>query len=152
MKNLSLTKIITDYFMFLIIAALLFSCSENKEEKDKTVTNTYTLTELLERDKDLSYDEFIKLKAKYENLKLQYLKDNSNYETLLKLTEIYIYEARVSGEHPYYHQAALKTIAELLKNEKNLTKDQKFTTLFYKATVQLSQHNFTEALITGNKA
>lgn len=138
--------------MFLIIAALLFSCSENKEEKDKTATNTYTLTELLERDKDLSYDEFIKLRAKYENLKLQYLKDNSNYETLLKLTEIYIYEARVSGEHPYYYQAALKTIAELLKNEKNLTKDQKFTTLFYKATVQLSQHNFTEALITGNKA
>ena len=36
------------------------------------------------------------------------------------------------------------------QRDKNLTKDQKFTTLFYKATVQLSQHNFTEALITGN--
>ena len=138
--------------MFLVISALLFSCSDNESQKKDKVSNQFFLTELLERDKDLSYDEFIKINQKYDGLKTQYNKNNNDYATLLKLAEIYIYEARVSGEHPYYYQAALQTLAEILKQEVNLSKDQHFTALFYKATVQLSQHNFNEALVTANTA
>lgn len=112
----------------------------------------FTLVDLLERDKDLAYDEFLKLQVKFDQLKADYSKDSSNYESLLKIAEIYIYEARVTGEHPYYYSAALNTLEKLLNDETKMTEDQLFTTLFYKSTVQLSQHNFNEALATGNKA
>ena len=123
------------------------SKSPNVLEKPK-----FALAELLERDKNLAYDEFLKLNAKFDQLKTDYSKDSSDYESLLKIAEIYIYEARVSGEHPYYYSAALNTLDKLLSEEKELTEDKLFTTLFYKSTVQLSQHNFNPALTTANKA
>ena len=151
MRNLTLTKI-SNYLIVLSLATIFFSCGNNESKDEKEVTKNFTLVELMERDKNLSYDEFLKLQEKYNNLKMLYTKNNDDYESLLKLAEIYIYEARVSGEHPYYYQAALKTLGEVLKNKAKLTKDQKFTALFYKSTVQLSQHNFNKALNTANEA
>ena len=148
---------IKKFLVFLLlfsVAIFTNSCSDNsnKKEGNKKEIAKFQPIDLLDRDKNLSYDEFIKIKEKYNKLKNQYLSDNSNYESLLKLVEIYVYEARVTGEHPYYYQAALKTLEEILKNENKLTKDQNFTALFYKSTVQLSQHNFNEALVTGKAA
>ena len=73
-------------------------------------------------------------------------------KNILKLVEIYIYEARVTGEHPHYYSAALQTLNWMLEGNVTLSKDDMFTTLFYKATVQLAQHNFTDALKTGQDA
>lgn len=154
-----ITKKTNLLFLSTMIVLLLNSCSQHTENDTNTTSattvvamNDFELTSLLDRDKNLSYDEYVKINAKYEKLKAQYTKDPSDYAALLKLSEIYIYEARVTGEHPYYYTAALKTLDEILKYDGRLTKDQKFTALFYKATVQLSQHNFNEALETGNKA
>lgn len=148
MKKVSKKLALTGIFLIGILLTTIYSCGES----EKTEVAGFSLSELLERDKDLSYDEFLQLQNKFSNLKEQYFKDTNNYASLLKIAEIYIYEARVSGEHPYYYSAALKTLEKLVNNEKFLTEDQLFTTLFYKATVQLSQHNFNEALVTGNKA
>jgi len=137
-------------YIFLFFFAFAFiACNGSTTEKK---VEKFQFIDLLDRDKNLSYDEYIKIKQKFDNLKLQYVSNSSNFDILLKLTEIYVYEARVTGEHPYYYTAALKTLDELLKNSSKLNKDQRFTTLFYKATVQLSQHNFNEALNTGNQA
>lgn len=161
MKATYLTTQQTTLLFFVIIITTLFvsSCGETtgKDANVQTATTAavvedFKLTSLLDRDKNLSYEEFVKINAKYEKLKAQYAKDPSDYAALLKLSEIYIYEARVTGEHPYYYTAALQTLDEILRYDGRLTKDQKFTALFYKATVQLSQHNFNEALATGNKA
>lgn len=151
MRNLALTKI-SNYLILISFSFLLLNCGNDEKKVEQKEINKFTLTELLERDKNLSYDEFLKIQQKYNNLKGRYSKDNKDFESLLKLAEIYIYEARVSGEHPYYYQAALKTLNELLNNKAGLSKDQHFTTLFYKATVQLSQHNFNKALNTANEA
>jgi tetratricopeptide (TPR) repeat protein len=134
----------------------LYGCSSDNlmsiAHQDETHTQSFSLVELLQRDGDLSSEEFAQLQMKFNNLKTKYEADNSDFESLLKLAEIYIYEARVSGEHPYYYAAALATLDEVLKHEKVITKDQKFNALFYKATVELSQHHFEEALVTANKA
>lgn len=151
MRNLALTKI-SNYLILISFSFLLLNCGNDEKKVEQKEINKFTLTELLERDKNLSYDEFLKIQQKYNNLKGRYSKDNKDFESLLKLAEIYIYEARVSGEHPYYYQAALKTLNELLSNKAGLSKDQHFTTLFYKATVQLSQHNFNDALATAESA
>lgn len=148
MKNVSKKLVVATLFLAGIMMTILYSCSEKTPEE----TAGFTLSELLERDKELAYDEFLQLQTKFTNLKNQYFQDTTNFESLLKISEIYIYEARVSGEHPYYYTAALTTLEKLLSNEKILSEDQLFTSLFYKATVQLSQHNFTDALVTGKKA
>ncbi len=150
-------KVLTskNYVIIMFLTIVTFytsSCSDGTEPKKEKEVVGYQPIDLLDRDKNLSYDEFIKINEKYQKLKTQYLADKSNLESLLKLVEIYVYEARVTGEHPYYYQAALKTLDEILNNKNKLTKDQNFTALFYKATVQLSQHNFNEALVTGNEA
>ena len=149
MKKLSKNILILSVVAFVGLSIALFYSFRSPEATEK---QQFTLVELLDRDKNLSYDEFQKLQVKFDQLKADYSKDSSNYESLLKIAEIYIYEARVTGEHPYYYSAALNTLEKLLNDENKLTEDQLFTTLFYKSTVQLSQHNFNQALTTGNKA
>ena len=131
------------------------SCGSTKEEDDQIIASApqgFQIPQLLEREKDLSYDEFLKIKEKFNKLSLESENKDTKYESYIKLSEIYIYEARVTGEHPYYYTAALSTLDEILKDTSKLTPDQHFTALFYKSTVQLSQHKFNEALITGKKA
>lgn len=149
MKNLSKKLMVFSIIALIgVSTAIIYSFKSSPESEQAK----FALADLLERDKDLAYDEFLKLQTKFDNLKGDYTKDSSNYESLLKIAEIYIYEARVTGEHPYYYAAALNTLDELLSEEKSISEDQLFTTLFYKATVQLSQHNFNQALATAKKA
>ncbi|MGV3611927.1 MAG: tetratricopeptide repeat protein [Fluviicola sp.] len=140
-------------FTLLLSASLITSCdSTNEEEEVVAVKQGFQIPQLLEREKDLSYDEFLKIKEKFNKLSFEAENDQTKIESLIKLSEIYIYEARVTGEHPYYYNAALVTLNETLKDTAKMTTDQHFTALFYKSTVQLSQHKFNEALATGKKA
>lgn len=150
----NLLKQIGLFSMLLALSTNFSSCgSSNKEEGTVTSSsNELQFAELLERDEALSKDEYIKIKAKYDNIKNRYAKDKSDAKNILKLVEIYIYEARVTGEHPHYYSAALRTLNWMLDGNVTLNKDDLFTTLFYKATVQLAQHNFTDALKTGEDA
>ncbi len=137
----------------LLSTSLVSSCDSSKEEEEVVaVKKGFQIPELLEREKDLSYDEFLKIREKFNKLSFEAENDKTKIESLIKLSEIYIYEARVTGEHPYYYNAALVTLNETLKDTAKMTTDQHFTALFYKSTVQLSQHKFNEALKTGEKA
>ncbi|MBX2890282.1 MAG: tetratricopeptide repeat protein [Saprospiraceae bacterium] len=81
-------------------------------------------------------------------------------EPRLKLAELFIQEARVTGEHPHYYPAALKMLDEVLARipqddiakMKIEQKDLLFRSLSAKAGVQLSLHDFSSALATANKA
>lgn len=138
----------------LLTSSLLASCGSREEgtEEAVVVKQGFQIPQLLEREKDLSYDEFLKIKEKFNKLSFEAENEKTKIESLIKLSEIYIYEARVTGEHPYYYNAALVTLNETLKDTTKMTADQHFTALFYKSTVQLSQHKFNEALATGKKA
>ena len=139
----------------ILVSGIIYAFTSSKtiEKDDVVVTKAgYSVPQLLERDKNLSYEEFIKIKQKYNELADKCEKDPTDAESLLKLAEIFIFEARVTGEHPYYYGAALKTLDQVLAQKSNITADQNFHALFYKSTVQLSQHNFNEALVTGKQA
>ncbi|WP_343631779.1 hypothetical protein [Fluviicola sp.] len=138
----------------MLTSLFVASCSSPQEENEETVVmkQGFQIPQLLERQKDLSYDEFLKIKEKFNKLSFEAENEKTKIESLIKLSEIYIYEARVTGEHPYYYNAALVTLNETLKDTAKMTADQHFTALFYKSTVQLSQHKFNEALVTGEKA
>ncbi|AEA45646.1 hypothetical protein [Fluviicola taffensis] len=137
----------------LLTSTLISSCDSSPEKEEVELVKTgFQIPQLLERQKDLSYDEFLKIKEKFNKLSFEAENEKTKAESLIKLSEIYIYEARVTGEHPYYYNAALLTLNETLKDTLKITPDQHFTALFYKSTVQLSQHKFNAALVTGEKA
>lgn len=72
-------------------------------------------------------------------------------KALLTLAEIYMNEARVTGEHPYYYPAALEVLDRVL-SAGHVGKDQLYQALYMKASVQLSLHQFDKALVTGEEA
>lgn len=62
-------------------------------------------------------------------------------KTSLALASLYVQEARASGNHMYYDQAALKYVNAVLAKD-----PQNFEALSIKALLMLSQHHFAEGL------
>jgi tetratricopeptide (TPR) repeat protein len=91
--------------------------------------------------------EWLNAKKEMDGYLLKLQANPGDVKTLLKLTDAYINESRVTGNHAYYDRAALKLTDMILqKDEKN------FEALCCKGTVLLSQHHFADALEVANKA
>jgi tetratricopeptide (TPR) repeat protein len=91
--------------------------------------------------------EWLNTKAAIEGLLAELEANPDNYKVMLQLVQAYIQEARNTGDHAYYDKAALELCERILKKE-----PANFETLCCKATVELSQHHFSEALATATKA
>lgn len=70
-----------------------------------------------------------------------------DYKSKLNLSQAYIQESRITGDHAYYDQAALELLEDVIKNE-----PKNFDALCCKATVLLSQHHFSEGLAVAQRA
>ena len=68
-------------------------------------------------------------------------------EAKLQLAMGYIQEGRVTGDHAYYDEAALKLVNQLLDVD-----PRNFDAVCVKATIQLSQHHFADGLKTAQTA
>lgn len=80
------------------------------------------------------------------------LRENpSDWDARLNLAELFIQEARVTGEHPYYYPAALQMLEPLI-TAKPENKDIMFRALSHKASIMLSLHSFDKALQTAEQA
>ncbi len=79
------------------------------------------------------------------------LKDSTDVNARLGLARVYILEARVTGEHGHYYPAALKVLQGALR-QNELTADERYQSLTMLASVQLSQHEFADALLTSEQA
>lgn len=97
-----------------------------------------------------SPDEVTHVASIYDKQKAAIQKDANNAEAYLALAELFMNEARITGEHPYYYPAALKMI-DLIPNLAGRSDEIRFQAAYYKATVQLSQHEFQKALVTGEE-
>jgi tetratricopeptide (TPR) repeat protein len=65
----------------------------------------------------------------------------------LLLAQAYMQEGRVTGDHPYYDMAAVKLLDEVLRREPD-----NFEALCSKASLNLTQHHFTEGLALAEQA
>ena len=79
-------------------------------------------------------------------------KDPYAVEPRIKIAQIFTNEARVTGEHGHYYPAALKMVDKALELNKGENQDLEFQALATKASVQLSQHDFEDALATAKSA
>lgn len=130
--------------ILLSITLLAISCQKNN--------NSLQIPELIERSEKLQYsNEWPEVKNTYADLKHIIKNKKNNIDEYIQLSNLFIAEARVTGEHGHYYNAALKLLERVL-NEKKITKDQKFLALSNKSSVQLSLHEFDKALSTAEEA
>lgn len=134
------------YFCYLLL--LITACNKSKtSENDNTA-----IPKLLQRSEaTVQGKEWDQVQSLYaENAKL--VRENPNdVEALLNLSEIFIQEARVTGESTHYYNATLNILDRVLKSASK-NKDQEFRALANKASVLLSLHQFQVALETSQQA
>lgn len=132
MKN-STTYIVFVIF-FLAIGSLLLYRKDQKPD--------FTFVERIEGGN--ASTEWQNAKAAIEGMLTELKKNPDNSKTKLKLALAYINESRVTGKHAYYDAAALALLHDIPKTDNNY-----FDVQCAMTTVQLSQHHFDEALVTG---
>lgn len=121
-------------------------------DKKNNTSSHNEIPTLLERNEKLQYsNEWSEVRSKYADLKHRIKTKANNCDALIQLSNLYIGEARVTGEHGHYYPAALQMINQAL-SIKNINKDQLFLALSNKASVQLSQHDFINARETAQQA
>lgn len=130
------------------------SCGQEKatdNNTEKLTAQVNNIPQLLDRpEKIQNGKEWENIQNVYGSARKKLLTDSEDLDSYLKLAQIYVMEARVTGEHGHYYPAALKVIDELLAQKpKN---DMLFMALTTKAGVQLSLHEFKDALETAEKA
>jgi tetratricopeptide (TPR) repeat protein len=101
-----------------------------------------------ERNQEISAaSEWLNTKAAFEGLQAAIRSNPNNMKAKVRLAQAYIQEGRVTGNHTYYDQAALKLLNEVLRQEPN-----HFDALCSKSMVYLSQHHFAEAIEIAKQA
>jgi len=151
----------TKYFSFLIwlsILLILSACGKQqgkettKEISEKASQSSVEITELITRSKKTQLGkEWAFVQSFYATQRKNLNKNPNDHEARLNLIELFVKEARVTGEHGHYYPAALKLANEVMSAD-SLKKDVVFRTLMAKAGVQLSLHDFSDALESGLKA
>lgn len=150
MKSRNLT------FIFITIfysATLLFMTSCGESKTNSTITeNNNSIPALLDRNEKIRYGkEWDDVSNNYQTLKLAIQKNEADHEAKIKMANLFIREARVTGEHGHYYPAAL-AMTDRIINSTTKVNNMEFLALVTKAGVQLSLHEFKAALETGQKA
>ncbi|GAA4401705.1 hypothetical protein GCM10023187_16130 [Nibrella viscosa] len=131
----------------MMLAVVAFSCTQ---PKDKTATATVgtDMPALFERQGELAKAvEWERTKSKVAELKQKITSHPSEVKPRLQLATIYLSEARITGEHPYYYPAVLSILDGVLTIDPN-----NFEATTFKASVKMSQHQFAEARTLARQA
>jgi len=134
-------------FSIFISLAFIFSCQSTSTNTTdaKTIPALLNRAQLIGPEEEMGYmlDQYTKLTEK--------IKSNPNdFESKLSLAELYMMEARISGEHGHYYPAALQVINDVLTHD--LKDPTMYRALLDKSSVLLSLHQFVEAKEIAEKA
>jgi tetratricopeptide (TPR) repeat protein len=141
------------FFLFLYFLSTVFtSCNSsagNNEAEVKSIQQSNTdIPELYQRKGQLAATaEWTKTQQKVGELKGKIATSPADVKPRLQIATIYIAEARITGEHPYYYPAIHKILDGVLAIQ-----PQNFEGNVLKASVYMSQHKFGEAKALAEKA
>jgi len=136
-------------YLFVCLLFTMFACQSEVGNVDGQ--ETFEIAELLDRSEKIQLgSEWDYVQNFYQERQLSIKKNADAHQEMLELAELFIKEARVTGEHGHYYPAALELTNYIISNTKS--SDLVFQALVTKAGVQLSLHEFEEALVTGKKA
>jgi tetratricopeptide (TPR) repeat protein len=132
------------YLFILTILVAQISCTKTQKSDNSTAQTSSSNLEipaLFERKGDLAKaTEWQKTREKVDELKKKLAKDPNDTKVRLQIAMIYLSEARITGEHPYYYPAVLKILDGVLYLNPN-----NFEATTFKSSVKMSQHQFAEA-------
>ena len=144
--------------LFIFSNLLIISSCGTNDNQDSTSTSTSTSTsgvaELIQRSEKIQHGkEWDAVQNQYAKNSNALKKNPNDNNAKLELAHLFIKEARVTGEHGHYYPAALKLLNSVLDDtDPEKSKNTEFLALLTKAGVQLSLHDFKDALETGEKA
>jgi pentatricopeptide repeat protein len=152
MKNLSL--------FYILLFFCFFSCKNSAKIETAKQSNTeVSVPQLLDRAEALRYGkEWDDVQNFYGTQVAELRRNPKHIEARIKLSECFMQEARVTGEHPHYYPAALQMLEGVISDLSAIPsptlqqKDHLFRALSHKASVQLSLHNFGAARQTAEQA
>lgn len=128
-------------FLVLALSGWQLSCRQTTKDTGSQTVNANDMPSLFERRGELaSAVEWQHTKEKVEELKQKIRKDPNEIKPRLQLAVIYLSEARITGEHPYYYPAILTILDGVLRID-----PKNFEATTFKASVKMSQHQFAEA-------
>ena len=140
--------------LLLVLMVTLFACQSDRTADRVGSTNDVDIPELLPRPAALQdATEWDATQSGYMKMSSALRLDDPNaVQPRITLAQIFTNEARVTGEHGHYYPAALQMVNEALELNKGLDLNLEFLALSTKASVQLSQHEFKDALATAKRA
>jgi len=107
---------------------------------------------LLDRPAAIQYGvEWDRIQNAYAQMKKRIQEGEEPLKNKLQMAQLFTMEARITGEHGHYYPAAQELLKSILA-EKEVPDDLRFMTLTTLAGVQLSQHEFRQALESGSAA
>ncbi len=145
MRNLSFLLIIT------LIAGVFNACQPSESDMAARL-GLPDIPKLLDRHPSIQQGkEWETVQSLYGQYRQELTQKPDASEPKLNLAQLFVNEARITGEHGHYYPGALKMLDDVLA-KKPEDKDLLFRTLAIKAGVQLSQHEFSNALVTAKEA
>jgi len=123
--------------LFLVTSGFIVLKYEN--EKKKIEARIYEL--LPRNNSSANYVDWITIKNNATTLLAKISANGNDLVSKMKLSALYLQEARISGNYTYYDMAAMKLVNDVLKKDRN-----NFEGLTFKALIFLSQHHFAEGL------
>lgn len=137
-----------NYILAILSLALCFTNCKTKSENNQANNN---LPELLMRPSTIGPEnEMGYMLDQYNSLATKIMSNDNDHESKLALAELFMMEARISGEHGYYYPAALTMIDDVLMHA--LENPNMYRAKLDKASVLLSLHRFAEAKVLGEEA
>lgn len=139
--------------LLIVTVCLTWNACTNahSEPVATTATSTLTIPELPKRSAEYGDPtEYDHLLDAYDKAKIQLRKDPTNEKALLRIAEVFITDARITGNTGYDHDAAINILDHLING--NSKKDSKAQAYALEAVIRLSQHKFAEGKELGEKA
>jgi tetratricopeptide (TPR) repeat protein len=138
--------------LLFLLTLLMTACQERQTTtNERTSASQMASTnqpDLFERTGELANaSEWERVKTKVNDLKIKINNDPNDLKPRLQLVTIYLSEARITGEHPYYYPAILTMLDGILALDPN-----NFEATTFKASVLMSQHQFAAARALAEKA
>jgi tetratricopeptide (TPR) repeat protein len=139
-------------FSLTLISLVLTTCQQNDTQTTDQTTAQVAIPELLERPTVISApEEADQVTNMYSDLRSKIEANSDDIKARLTLAELFMQEARVSGEHGHYFPAALAVLNAVLEEEQ-LDEGNHYRAMLNKASVLLSLHQFAEAKKIGEQA
>lgn len=152
MKKFS--SLLTTLFGIFLLSILIMSCS-NDSKSDKETSKKAAFAEVPElQERGIAYgpnEEMDNISRIYAKSVEAVKKNPYDIKARITLSEVFITEGRLTGNHNYNYNAAIQVLDEVLASD-STNADQRFRALVDKATVKLSLHLFAEAKQLGEEA